>query len=163
MPAIAGQPSAVEHWLVRSLLVVATLLFAAGLAMPIATIEQFFIFDSTFSVLSGLMELATGNQIVLFVLVLGFSVVLPIFKITVLLRVAFSGQLGNARVKRWIHLIHQYGRWSMLDVFVVAMLVVAVKLAAIADIETHPGLYLFSAGILLIMTVTARVTGWDKI
>ena len=155
-------PARAELWIIRTALVLAALLFAAGLVMPIATIEQFFIFDSTFSVVSGLMELLTGDQVALFVLVFGFSVVLPILKVSVLLRVVFSGHLDDGRIRRWIGLIHHYGRWSMLDVFVVAMLVVAVKLAAIADIETHPGLYLFSAGILLIMAITARVIGWDK-
>jgi len=30
--------------------------------------------------------------------------------------------------------MHQYGKWSMLDVFVVALLVVAVKLGAVASV-----------------------------
>ncbi|MGS2722389.1 paraquat-inducible protein A [Porticoccus sp. GXU_MW_L64] len=149
-----------EKWLIRCLLVVATLLFVTGLVMPIATIEQFFIFDSTFSVFSGLAELLAGNQFLLFALVCGFSVVLPIVKIVVMARVAFSGHLQGKSLRRWIEWIHHYGRWSMLDVFVVAMLVVAIKLAAIADIQTHLGLYLFVAGILLIMGVTARITRW---
>ena len=155
-------PSRTEQLTLRTLLVLAALLFGVGLVMPIATIEQFFFFDSTFSVMSGLMELLTGNQVVLFALVFGFSVVLPALKIAVLLRVVFCGRLGDERMRRWVGLIHHYGRWSMLDVFVVAMLVVAVKLTAIADIETHLGLYLFSAGILMIMALTARVIGWDR-
>ncbi|OQX45604.1 MAG: paraquat-inducible membrane protein A, partial [Candidatus Sedimenticola endophacoides] len=53
--------------------------------------------------------------------------------------------------------MHEYGRWSMLDVFVVALLVVSVKLDAIARVQIHYGLYAFSAAVLITMLVTARV------
>ena len=50
--------------------------------------------------------------------------------------------------------MHDYGRWAMLDVMVVAMLIVTVKLGAIASIQIHPGLYVFGAAVLLIMLTT---------
>ena len=45
----------------------------------------------------------------------------------------------------------------MLDVFVVAVLVVTVKLGAIASVEIHYGMYFFSAAIILTMIITARI------
>ena len=45
----------------------------------------------------------------------------------------------------------------MLDVFVVAVLVVAVKLGAIASVEMRFGLYSFATAVVLTMYVTARV------
>jgi len=53
--------------------------------------------------------------------------------------------------------MHLYGKWSMLDVFVVAVLVVSVKLGAIASVEMRYGLYAFAAAVILTMYVTARV------
>jgi paraquat-inducible protein A len=53
--------------------------------------------------------------------------------------------------------MHLYGKWSMLDVFVVAVLVVTVKLGAIANVEMHYGLYFFSAAVILTMIITARI------
>jgi len=53
--------------------------------------------------------------------------------------------------------MHLYGKWSMLDVFIVAVLVVAVKLAAIVQVEMRYGLYAFAASVLLTMFITARV------
>jgi paraquat-inducible protein A len=55
--------------------------------------------------------------------------------------------------------MHLYGKWSMLDVFVVAVLVVAVKLGAIADVEMRFGLYAFAASVLLTMFITSRIVG----
>jgi len=53
--------------------------------------------------------------------------------------------------------MHQYGKWSMLDVFVVAVLLATVKLGAVANVQLHYGLYLFAAAVILTMIVTARV------
>ena len=47
----------------------------------------------------------------------------------------------------------------MLDVFVVAVLVVAVKLGAIADVEMRYGLYAFATSVLLTMFITAQIVG----
>ena len=47
----------------------------------------------------------------------------------------------------------------MLDVFVVAVLVAAVKLGAVADVEMRFGLYAFAASVLLTMFITSRIVG----
>lgn len=54
--------------------------------------------------------------------------------------------------------MHDYGRWAMLDVLVVAMLIVTVKLGMIASIEIHWGFYVFTSAVLLIMPLTRHVT-----
>jgi len=48
--------------------------------------------------------------------------------------------------------------WAMLDVMIVALLVVTVKLGAIASIQVHSGLYIFGFGVILLMTVTGKVS-----
>jgi paraquat-inducible protein A len=53
--------------------------------------------------------------------------------------------------------MHEYGRWAMLDVMVVSLLIVTVKLGAIASIEVHSGLFVFGLSVLLIMFITRRV------
>ena len=54
--------------------------------------------------------------------------------------------------------MHEYGRWTMLDVMVVAMLIVTVKLGVIASIQVHVGLYLFGLAVLLLMFITSKVS-----
>ncbi|MEW8091194.1 MAG: paraquat-inducible protein A, partial [Candidatus Thiodiazotropha endolucinida] len=62
-----------------------------------------------------------------------------------------------------LRMMHDYGRWGMLDVMVVAVMIVTVKLDVIAEIELHAGLYLFAAAVLLIMYVTHRVAGFVQL
>jgi paraquat-inducible protein A len=59
---------------------------------------------------------------------------------------------------RYIQLMHDYGRWAMLDVMVVAILIVASKLSVIAYVEVHIGLYLFGVSVIMIMLLTNRVS-----
>ncbi len=141
----------------RYLLLVTTGLFLAGLTLPIMTLTQFMFFEHSFSVLSGIWQLWQDHHPFLFVLVGLFSVLIPIGKL-ILLFVLLHPQIQySTRQKQWLHLMHDYGRWAMLDVMVVAMLIITVKLGVIATIEIHPGLYLFGSAVLLIMFITHQV------
>ena len=148
---------AAQAKLLRWLVITASLLLCLGLVAPIVTLEKFVVIENTFSVTSGILQLLQEDQWFLFLIISGFSVVLPILKLHTLYRILNNGTAGNGRQRRYLHWMHLYGKWSMLDVFVVAVLVVAVKLGAIANVEMRYGLYAFTASILLTMFVTARV------
>ena len=146
----------VESRVLRMALLITAVCLAVGLTAPVLTLEKFFIFDNTVSILSGLVQLLEDGRVFLFLLILLFSVILPVLKLGVLFRLLGARDSSTA-LQRYLRLMHQYGKWSMLDVFVVALLVVVVKLGAVARVETHYGLYAFSAAVLLTMAVTARV------
>lgn len=147
----------VESKVLLGLLVITAIMLAIGLSAPILTLEKFFIIENTFSIFSGLVQLLEEGRIFLFVIILLFSVVMPIIKLGVLFRLLGSTAGSSETLQRYLRLMHQYGKWSMLDVFVVALLVVAVKLGAVASVETHYGLYAFGSAVLLTMAITARV------
>ena len=136
---------------------VAAVLLSIGLVTPIITLTKFVLLENTFSVLSGTIELLKGGQIFLFLVITGFSIVLPILKLRALYRLVSKREAMQSGTRRLLHWMHLYGKWSMLDVFVVAILVVSVKLGAIADVEMRFGLYAFTASVLLTMFITARV------
>ena len=82
---------------------------------------------------------------------------LPILKLSVLYLLVGKRLSGKKRLHQYLHWMHLYGKWSMLDVFVVAILVVAVKLGAIAHVEMRYGLYAFAGSVLITMFITARI------
>ncbi len=141
----------------RFLVYLATLLFVAGIFAPTMTISQLIFISSSFSVFSGIVELVRNGQIVLFLVVAGFSVVVPTLKLWVLFRLTSAKVMPGPKLKRTLSLMHDYGRWAMLDVMVVAILIVAVKLGTIASLQIHYGLYVFGAAVLLIMLITGRI------
>ena len=113
--------------LLRVLLAVALLSLIAGLFLPIVTIEKFYLVENTFSILSGVVQLFIEQRYLLFVLIGSFSILLPLLKLGVLFQILEAPDTQTVHSRRYLHWMHLYGKWSMLDVFVVAILVVSVK------------------------------------
>lgn len=139
------------------LLLLTTPLFLLGIYLPMITLTKLVFFENSFSVVSGIVQLFRNGQYPLFVIVGVFSVILPIMKIGVLYLILTHRSSNNPKIKRYLSLMHEYGRWAMLDVMVVAVLIVTVKLGAVASIKVHAGLYVFGSAVLLIMYITHRV------
>lgn len=127
-----------------------------GLFAPMLTIEKFIVLENTFSVISGVIELLKEGQWLIFILVVAFSIILPLLKTFVLYRL-LATRAGHLHYTRQLRLMHDYGRWAMLDVFVVAILVVALKLGYLFAVQVHIGLYAFAGAVLLTMIITGRV------
>lgn len=153
---ISTQFSKRAKWL-RLLLLVNMVLLVVGLVSPIITLEKFYIVENTFSVLTGVIQLAEDGLWFLVVIVTGFSVILPFLKLQLLYQLVSLRPRNHNTLGRYLHWVHVYGKWSMLDVFVVAILVVSVKLGAIANVQMRYGLYAFAAAVLLTMVITAVV------
>jgi paraquat-inducible protein A len=141
----------------RVLVWLAIVLLVVGLIAPIITLEKFVVIENTFSVLTGVYQLLREGRWFLFLVIGVFSVLLPMLKLFVLHRLLGRHCRDTGRLRHYLHWMHLYGKWSMLDVFIVAVLVVAVKLGAIAQVEMRYGLYAFAGSVLLTMFVTARV------
>lgn len=140
--------------LLRWLLVLSSGLLILGLFLPMLTITQLIVISNEFSVISGIIELWKAGQYILFVVIGCFSVLIPFAKIGLLFKLLQSDDKPHPIKMQLLRLMHDYGRWAMLDVMVVAMLIVTVKMGAIASIQIHPGLYVFGAAVLLIMLTT---------
>lgn len=141
----------------RLFLIIIGLSLLIGLFAPIITLEKFYFFDNTVSIASGLFELIEEGQFLLFVIILLFSIVLPVLKLLLLNKLLSPTINSKNNFRKHLSWMHQYGKWSMLDVFVVAVLIATVKLRAVANVELHYGLYLFATAVILTMLVTARV------
>ena len=61
---------------------------------------------------------------------------------------------SSAAHRRHLRWLAEYSKWSMLDVFVVALLVVSVKLGALAQAHVREGIYFFAASVVLTMLVS---------
>ena len=62
----------------------------------------------------------------------------------------------RGKILEWLGFL---GKWSMLDVFVVAILIVAVKLGPLANVTPRAGVYIFSLAIILSI-ITALWMEW---
>ena len=137
-------------------LLVAIMLVVGALA-PMFTFTTFWIFDDRFSLATGIYRLLEEGEPLLFLLVFTFSILMPVYKMYLLYRVIGAKGMDARRVVRYRKWLNIMGKWSMLDVFVVALLVVIVKLGAVADITIHYGLYVFAAAVLASMLLSQLV------
>ena len=138
---------------VAFLIIVSAVLLVVGLNLPVLTIRKLWE-ESTFSILSGILNLWREKYYFLATVIFFFSIIFPIVKLVALFVIWFV-RLTDARRKWVLHCLALLGKWSMLDVFVTAVLVVSVKLGALATAKAESGIYYFGSSILLAMLVTA--------
>ena len=131
-------------------------LLILGLFLPVITLRELVFWKSTFSVISGIQNLFEERYFFLALIILLFSVIFPIFKLVVLSMIWFSSLAQNQR-ERYIHWLAVLGKWSMLDVFVVAVTIVITKISGLVEAEARIGIYFFGSSILLAMLVTERI------
>lgn len=144
---------------VNLLLIAALTLLVYGLLAPILTLEKFYFFSNTVSLYSALWTLAAEAEWGLFALVGVFSVLFPVLKILLLFLIWNFDMSQGAAHRRRLAWLATYGKWSMLDVFVVALLVVSVKLGALAEARVEAGIYAFAASVILTMLLSAWIGG----
>ncbi len=104
------------------------------------------------SIVTTLMKMFENQQYGIAAIILLFTVITPIIKTLLLLTISFQEKL-HLSPKR-IGFLSSIGKWSMLDVFVVAVIVVAVKLDSLANATPRNGIYIFAVAILLSMALT---------
>ncbi|MFZ1342231.1 paraquat-inducible protein A [Thiothrix eikelboomii] len=144
----------IARWLINLGLLVSLCLFATGVFAPLMELEKFWIFKNQFSLYSGLYDLWLQGEHFLFIFLFLFSILTPLVKIFGLALVANSPEAYQLRHRRFLQVLAVWGKWSMLDVFVVALLFVAVKLGALANITVHYGLYLFASSVILVQILS---------
>lgn len=140
---------------IQLLLVVTLLLFIAGVSLPILTITKLLIVSNEVSILTGLLQLFEEQQYFIFIVIFLFSIVLPLLKLYYLYLLSARKAVDNQKYSKYLHLMHRYGRWSMLDVFVIAILIMTVKLGALAYVEIESGMFYFTAAVILLMVITS--------
>jgi len=143
------------YW-VPATLVGSIALLIAGLSLPILHTQQLVFWKQTYSVWTGIIDLWRLGEYVLAVVVCCFSIAFPFAKLGLLASVWF-GRLHSERRAQLLHWLGVLGKWSMLDVFVVAILIVLVKVGSLAKVEPRVGVYLFGSAILASMLVTMYI------
>jgi paraquat-inducible protein A len=145
--------------LIPFLIAVAFLLFGTGIFFPFFHVTKFWVFDDAVSVVGGIITLFREGEYFLFAVLTLFTLVFPCVKLGLLAVVWLEREHDLARVRRLHGWVGSLGKWSMLDVFVVAILIVAMKSAGVAHIQIGPGLYLFTFSVIATQFASAWVAG----
>ncbi|MCB1772059.1 MAG: paraquat-inducible protein A [Gammaproteobacteria bacterium] len=150
-------------------LVAAIFLYLPANLLPIMHVTSL-VESRSDTILSGVVFLLLHDSWPLALIVFFASVVVPLVKIAILLYLLLSVRAGSARRPRdrvrLYHFTEFVGRWSMVDVFVVTVLVALVQLGRVADIQAGDGALYFAAVVILTMlaakTFDPRLI-WDNV
>ena len=121
------------------------------------------------TVWDGCVRLFRDGDFVIAAVVFLASMLIPLMKLMGLFFLVGTAQFRMTRWKKlrtWVYrVIETVGRWAMLDVFVLAVLVSLVKLKRLATIIPGPGLFAFTCVVVLTILASAAFDPelvWEK-
>jgi paraquat-inducible protein A len=150
-------------------LIAAALLYIPANVMPVMYSSSLFGSQQD-TILSGVAYLWSSGSWPLAIVVFVASITVPLLKIIALTVLVVSVQLRSTRWRqertRLYRVLELIGRWSMLDIYVVTVLVALVHLQALASIQAGPGAVAFGAVVVLTMLASMSFDPrliWDAV
>ncbi|MDB5986207.1 MAG: Integral rane protein PqiA family [Nevskia sp.] len=149
-------------------LIAAAILYIPANLLPIMHTETFLGSEDD-TIMSGVIVLINTGSWPLALLVFFASIVVPMVKLLALsilvLSVRYNWKSHPRERSRLYRLIEFIGRWSMLDIYVVTLLVALVQLRALATIEPRGGAMAFG-GVVVLTILASRSFDprlmWDR-
>lgn len=108
----------------------------------------------------GIRTLYDENMLITATIVLMASIIIPIFKLVALLLIIITDYFNVLYDMRTslLALVDYIGRWSMLDIFLVAIMVALVKFGSFATVSADSGTYLLGCVVILTMLASASLS-----
>jgi len=107
------------------------------------------------TIISGVIALAQSGSIFVAVVVFVASILIPVTKFVIIVGLALSLHFQwnmSQKTRQTLHRVTEFiGRWSMIDVFVVAVLAGIIQLGAILTIEPGVGINAFALSVVFTM------------
>lgn len=148
--------SLVRTW---ALLLTATVLYIPANVLDIMTINLFGN-PAPSTIMGGVIELVHADMLPIAFVVFVASIVVPTFKLVGIAMLLYSVQRHQRLSPRQRILMYRFiewiGRWSMLDIFVIAILVALVNFGNVTTIEAGPAAAAFCT--VVILTMLAALT-----
>lgn len=144
-----------SHTRTAAIALAALIIYPFAVTLPILKIERFGALRES-SILDGVATLLADGDFFVGLIVLLCSIILPIAKLIGLLVLSSGGMAMQHRQRAWTYrIINWTGRWGMLDVLAVAVLVAAVKLGSQIQLTAGPGAAAFATVVILSLLASA--------
>lgn len=142
-----------------ALLIAASILYIPANMLPIMTVSTLGQ-GSPDTIMSGVITLLKHGMVPIAAVVFIASILVPTFKLVGIGLLLYSVQRRQPLSARQRILMYRFiefiGRWSMLDIFVIAILVAVVNFGRIASVEANLGAVAFET--VVILTMLAALT-----
>lgn len=150
-----------------ALSVAALLLYFPANLLPVLRVESSVRGNQQSTILSGVVQFWQEGDYPVAVIIFTASVLIPILKLLALTTLCFGARTGRwpRRMTRLYRVTEFIGRWSMVDVFVVAILVGVVQLGTVMTIDPGAGAVAFAGTVVLTMLAAEAFDPrliWDR-
>ena len=109
------------------------------------------------TIMSGTIALANSNNLGIAIIIFIASILVPLFKILGLILILLSVQrqiyITPKRRLTLFNMIHWIGKWSIMDLFVISIMVAVINRGNLLTIEPGPGATCF--GLVVVLTILA--------
>lgn len=150
-------------WLISA----SALMLPANL-LPITRLQTFGVVNAD-TIFSGVMSLYDNDMPGIATIVLVASVIVPLFKILglswICLRLKVGGPLNQATAMRLYRFIEFIGRWSILDLFVIALMMSAIDRGLLLNVTPGPAATAFGGVVVLTLFAAKSLDTrllWDR-
>ncbi len=135
-----------------ALTIASMLLYFPANLLPVLRLESF-AGDQQNTIMGGVIQFWHEADYPVAIIIFVASVVIPVLKIISIISLCLAARTGNRpRTMTRLYRVTEFvGRWSMVDVFVVAILVAVVQLGSTISIHPGPGALSFAAVVVLTM------------
>ncbi len=128
----------------------ALILFLPAILLPILEIEKLG-HHTRSSILMGTIELLRHGNWFVGLVVLLFSIIFPLVKLVLLLELSLLGILHRRHKAITYRVMEHAGKWSMMDVLLLAFLVMLVKLGDLVTFHFGPAVVAFTLCVAMSM------------
>lgn len=129
----------------------------AALVFPFMHLKTVLMPAEVYTMFAGVKLLWQGGLYALAALVVAFSVVFPFAKLATITWVWLRGREHPERAVRLLHLVEALGKWSMLDIFLVALMIALTSSQWIISSKPAVGITFFLLAVILSMLCGAHL------
>ena len=133
-------------------------LHVVSVTLPAIEVDRLFFFTDIVTIWGAIIALFGRGEIIIGAVLFLFTVVFPLLKLAAIIHLFASPALADGRLHVRLSRLDMLGKWSMLDVFVAALLIVSLTATGLADARFLPGMYLFAVSVILTLLLSSRLT-----
>lgn len=155
--ALRGRARGLDRWL-GLVLVAALVLLVLGLFLPAIEISSFFFLSREFSLFEGVFSFLEAGDYFLFAVTFAFSILFPAFKVVTGLVLWHAGDITGSSARSLLNGLAVASKWSMLDVFIIALVVLVADGRLLSGADIRIGVIIFSASVLVSTWAVRRLS-----
>lgn len=160
------KPNSIQ-WTLALLITSAMLYIPANILPIMLTTALGKVIDST--IFSGVLLIWQEGSYPIAIIIFTASIMIPVVKMLAILWLCYTVNKDNSRNKQRLLIIYEVvefvGRWSMIDIFVIAVLTALVSMGRFMMVSPAPGAIFFSSVVILTM-ISANMFDprliWDR-